>query len=107
MLKTRVLAGRAWRRAPLGAIWFLQKMRACDELAREILGILHDRSDDEIRPPVGFVGTVVIFREHSLIAVRHAVLAQIAWGQMRRDHLQRTAPRRGRRRRSAAPWAPA
>jgi hypothetical protein len=49
---------------PPGTVWFLFKVRAGDELLRQVLRIVNQRLYNQVPLPVGFPDRVEIFRNH-------------------------------------------
>src|SRR5438093_3345704 len=99
-----LLTGGAGSRTPLGAIRLFLEMRARDERLQEVLGIVDDGRYGEPLIAVRLGVAIVVFGQRGALTVGHAVLSQISGLEVRRDDLQRAAPRQ---RRSAAPGAAA
>src|SRR5438093_12381953 len=95
-----LLTGGAGSRTPLGAIRLFLEMRARDERLQEVLGIVDDGRYGEPLIAVRLGVAIVVFGQRGALTVGHAVLSQISGLEVRRDDLQRAAPRH---RRSAAP----
>src|SRR5271169_835282 len=76
---------------PIRTVWFLFKVRAGDELLREILRIVNQRLYNQILLPVGLLDRVEIFCHQGIRAVRYSILAQIAGSEPRGHHFKRSS----------------
>src|SRR5258705_9260265 len=95
------LFDRAGRRIPPRSVRLLLKRRARKIRLREVRRIFNRRCDDEMRPAVGFVGSIEILGQDRVGAIWNAVPANVSRLELRRDHLQRSGRRRGT---AAYPW---
>src|SRR5688500_8736255 len=89
-----ILSSSGWGIAgfgrPLAAVRLALEVQRGDPGQLQVGGVVHGIGDDEILVAVGFGVDIPVLRKGSPIAVRHAVLPQIAWPEIRRYRLHRT-----------------
>src|SRR5213595_2741427 len=72
-------------RLPFRRIGFTFERAARDERLREVLRVVDNRRDRDVAVPVRLVVAIEPFGHDGILAVRHAVLAQIACAHLTRD----------------------
>src|SRR5262249_44456676 len=79
-------SGLAGSRTPLRSVGLPFELLAGHEAFAEILRIIDNTGDDQVRDAVR-INTIEVLEQAGILAVRNAVFAQVARAHMRRYHL--------------------
>src|SRR5262245_47437080 len=87
----RSSAGRTRPGIPPGRVGLFPEVRARDEWLGQVLGILDDGGDGEPDVAAAFREEIVVLADGGAGAVRHTVLPEVAWPQVRGDDFERAS----------------